>query len=105
MSELNLSLQPREFEVVIEYCIPCDYSEQALQVAEELLQNEQHRLERLVLVMGSKGIFEVKVEDEVIFSKKVTRRFPQPGEIVTHFRALVEADREREGAAGKQTLK
>ncbi|HZD11624.1 MAG TPA: Rdx family protein [Candidatus Binatia bacterium] len=96
MSELNLSLRPKKVEVSIEYCVPCDYSEQALRVAEELIQDEQHHLKRLVLVMGSKGVFEVKADDEVIFSKQALQRYPQAGEITARFREFFEASKERE---------
>ncbi|MFW5943284.1 MAG: SelT/SelW/SelH family protein [bacterium] len=96
MNDLNLSLQQKKVAVSIEYCVPCDYSEQALQVTQELIQNEQHRLKRLVLVMGSKGVFKVKVGGEVIFSKRAQQRYPQPGEIVARFQEAVEADPARE---------
>ena len=95
MNELNLSLQPKKLSVSIEYCVPCDYSRQALQVAEELIANEQHRLKRLVLVMGSNGVFEVRAEGDVIFSKKAMGRYPQQGEIDRRFRAFVAASREQ----------
>ena len=34
------------------------------------------------LVPGRGGIFDVIVDDELVFSKGVTGRFPDPGEIV-----------------------
>lgn len=37
---------------------------------------------RAELVRGSGGVFEVSVDDELIFSKEKTGRFPEPGEIV-----------------------
>lgn len=33
------------------------------------------------LIEGSKGIFDVKVDGKLIFSKYETGRFPEPGEI------------------------
>lgn len=36
---------------------------------------------RPLLVKGAGGVFEVKWGDELIFSKKKTGRFPQPGEV------------------------
>lgn len=44
------------------------------------------------LVKGSGGVFEVTVDNELIFSKKRTGRFPEPGE--------VESALERRAAAG-----
>jgi selT/selW/selH-like putative selenoprotein len=33
-------------------------------------------------VKGSGGVFEVTLDNQVIFSKKATGRFPLPGEVV-----------------------
>ncbi len=75
--------------VTVEYCVPCDYSAEALQVAEELVRNYQHVLDRLVLVISSKGVFEMKVDGELIFSKKALHRHPEPGEMLQLFNELV----------------
>jgi selT/selW/selH-like putative selenoprotein len=34
------------------------------------------------LIAGSDGIFDVKLDDRLIYSKTETGRFPEPGEIV-----------------------
>ena len=34
------------------------------------------------LIESSGGVFEVKINDQLIFSKKKLERFPNPGEIV-----------------------
>ena len=33
------------------------------------------------LVPGSGGVFEVTVDGNLVFSKKATKRFPEPGEV------------------------
>jgi selenoprotein W-related protein len=33
------------------------------------------------LIRGSGGVFEVRLDDELVFSKKALRRFPEPGEV------------------------
>jgi len=35
------------------------------------------------LIRGSGGVFEVKLGDQPVFSKKATGRFPEPGEVET----------------------
>jgi selT/selW/selH-like putative selenoprotein len=35
------------------------------------------------LIAGSGGVFEVKADDLLVFSKKVSGRFPEPSEIIT----------------------
>lgn len=49
----------------------------------------QYVLDGLALVISSKGVFEVKVDGELIFSKKALHRHPEPGEMVQLFRELV----------------
>lgn len=34
------------------------------------------------MIPGGRGVFDVKVEGELVFSKKMRHRFPDPGEIV-----------------------
>jgi selT/selW/selH-like putative selenoprotein len=38
------------------------------------------------LVKGTGGVFDIAVGDDLIFSKKRTGRFPQPGEVETALR-------------------
>lgn len=89
MSDVELSLTPKKHTVTIEYCVPCDYSARALQVAGELVRNYQHLLDNLVLEMGSKGVFAVRVNGDTIFSKRQEGRHPAEGEVLKRFRAHV----------------
>lgn len=34
------------------------------------------------MIPGDRGVFDVKVDGELVFSKKMRHRFPDPGEIV-----------------------
>ena len=62
-------------------------------MTEELLTTYQHIIERLDLITGSGGAFEVKVDDDLIFSKKtLQKRHAEPGEILTMFREIVGPD-------------
>jgi selenoprotein W-related protein len=54
-------------------------------VAEDLLGNYQHIIEQLTLVTGSKGVFDVRVDGEVIYSKHASGRHAQPGEVLEIF--------------------
>jgi len=85
----DLSLNPKKCQVSIEYCVPCDYSAQAFQVTEELLGNYQHVIDRLELITGSNGAFEVLVDGETLFSKKALKRHPEPGEVLQLFKEVV----------------
>lgn len=81
----DIPLQPQKHTVSIEYCVPCDYSQQALAAVEALVRDYQHLIDRLELVMGSKGTFDVTVDDTVIFSKAEQKRFPEDGEVLELF--------------------
>jgi selT/selW/selH-like putative selenoprotein len=62
-------------------------------VVDELLSNYQHVIESVQVVTGTKGAFEVRVDDDLIFSKKtMQRRHAQPGEILEIFRDIVGPD-------------
>jgi selenoprotein W-related protein len=43
---------------------------------------KKHPVERLTLVPSGGGIFEVRKDGAVVFSKKVVGRKPEPGEIL-----------------------
>ena len=58
-----------------------------MRAAQDLLFNYQHVIEDLRLVTGSKGVFEVVVDDDVIFSKQAEGRHAEPGEVLERFRS------------------
>lgn len=60
----------------------------------DLLSNYQHIIERLELVTGSAGVFDVVVDGEVLYSKHQTGRHADPGEVLELF-----TDRHAEGVA------
>ena len=52
----------------------------------DLLSNYQHVIGSLTLVTGSKGIFDVEVDGEMLYSKHATGRHAEPGEVLELFR-------------------
>jgi selenoprotein W-related protein len=77
-------------DVSIEYCVPCSYLPKAVAVVDELMSNFQHVIGRLTLVTGTKGVFDVRVDDRLIFSKKNNQnRHADPGEIAELFGEVV----------------
>jgi selenoprotein W-related protein len=61
-------------------------------VAEDILSQYQHVIKTFTFVTGSKGVFDVKVNDRLIFSKKERGRHAEPGEVLALFRELVGPD-------------
>ena len=68
-------------KIRIVYCVQWNYLPKAQVVASEIRQN--WLLESQVdLEEGSVGVFDVQLDDKIIFSKNIERRFPTEGEIV-----------------------
>jgi selenoprotein W-related protein len=57
-----------------------------VRVVSDLLSNYQHVIESLTLVMGAKGVFDVEVDGEMLYSKHSTGRHAEPGEVLALFR-------------------
>ena len=58
----------------------------------DLLSTYQHVIQSLTLVTGSKGIFDVEVDGELLYSKQATGRHAAPGEVLELFRNRYAAD-------------
>ena len=56
-----------------------------MSAAQDLIANYQHVIESLTFTMGTKGIFDVTVDGEVLYSKHATGRHAEPGEILALF--------------------
>lgn len=55
----------------------------------DLLTHYQHVIDKIQIITGSSGVFEVTVDGEVMYSKKQTGRHADPGEILELFTGLV----------------
>ena len=51
----------------------------------DLLSNYQHVIASLTLVTGSKGVFDVVVDGEILYSKHETGRHAEPAEVLERF--------------------
>jgi selenoprotein W-related protein len=59
---------------------------------QDLLSHYQHVIGDLRLVMGDKGVFDVEVDGELIYSKHAEGRHAKPGEVLQRFRELIGHD-------------
>ena len=57
-----------------------------MSAASDLLSTYQHVIGSLTLVTGSKGVFDVEVDGEMLYSKHATGRHAEPGEVLELFR-------------------
>ena len=76
-------------EVTIRYCSPCRYLPKAIQDADAILKELGESLSALRLVPGDHGVYDVAVDDTVVFSLEKTNRFPESTELIQEIRARV----------------
>jgi selenoprotein W-related protein len=55
----------------------------------DLLHDYQHVIDELTLVTGSRGVFDVEVDGELLFSKKAVGRHARDGEVLSLFRERI----------------
>jgi selenoprotein W-related protein len=53
---------------------------------QDLLSHYQHVIEEVRLVTGDKGVFDVRVDGDLVYSKRATGRHAKPGEVLQRFR-------------------
>jgi len=63
--------------------------------ANDLIHHYQHLLDELTLITGSAGVFDVIVNDEMLYSKADTGRHAEPGEVLSLFTAHLPDDTPR----------
>ena len=79
--------------VEIRYCTQCKFLLRAAWLAQELLSTFENELAEVILAPSKGGIFEVSLDDELIFSNKEAGRFPEAREIKEGIRDKVDPQR------------
>jgi selenoprotein W-related protein len=85
-----MAYKPR---VEIIYCAQCRFILRASWMTQELLMTFDTELGEVALVPGTGGIFEVRVNGELIWSKKERGCFPDPKELKQLVRDRVAPDK------------
>jgi selenoprotein W-related protein len=67
--------------VEIIFCTQCRWLLRAAWMAQELLTTFESELGEVALVPGTGGIFQVRLDGELIFSRKEAGRFPESKEL------------------------
>jgi selenoprotein W-related protein len=80
-------------QLEIEYCTQCRWLLRSAWMAQELLTTFERDLERVSLVPGSGGIFDIRLNNELIFSRKDAQRFPETKEIKQMIRDRIDPER------------
>jgi len=71
-------MKPR---VEIEYCTKCRWLLRAAWMAQELLTTFEAEIGEVALVPGTGGIFEIRAEGQVVWSRHERKRFPEIKEL------------------------
>ncbi len=79
--------------VEIIYCRQCKFMLRAAWFAQELLSAFEGELAEVAVVPGSGGIFEVKLDGEVIATNRETHRLPDIGEVKRFIRDRIAPER------------
>jgi selenoprotein W-related protein len=80
--------------VEIRYCTQCRWILRAGWLAQELLSTFDADLGEVALVPGTGGIFEVRVDGELVWSRKEQGRFPEAKELKQLVRDRVAPDKD-----------
>ena len=88
-------LEPKRSEnrVEIVYCTQCRWLLRAAWLAQELLSTFERELTEVALQPGEGGVFEVRANGEVVWSRKEEGRFPEAKELKQRIRDAVAPDK------------
>lgn len=89
-AEEDRSNAPR---IVITYCPRCRWLLRAAWMAQELLITFERELGEVALRPGAKGIYEIHLDDALIWSRATEGRFPELKELKQRVRDRIAPDR------------
>lgn len=81
------------YVIEIEYCTQCRWLLRSAWLAQELLTTFETDLNGVTLMPGTGGIFEVRLNGEVLFDRKAESRFPESKELKQLVRDRVNPDK------------
>lgn len=74
--ESDMTKTPKPL-LTIEYCTQCRWLLRAAWMAQEFLTTFEQELGGVTLVPGTGGLFEIRIEDRTLFSRKAEGGFPE----------------------------
>lgn len=86
-----MSEKPR---LTILYCRQCRWLLRASWMAQEMLTTFSEELGEVALIPGTGGIFEIRLGDELLWSRKERGRFPEMREIKQMVRDQIDPGRD-----------
>jgi selenoprotein W-related protein len=80
--------------IEITYCTQCRWLLRAGWIAQELLSTFSEELGEVALHPGRGGVFEVRLDGELLFSRAEQRRFPEAAELKQLVRNRIDPERD-----------
>ena len=80
-------------KVEIQYCRQCRWLLRATWMAQELLTTFDEEIGGVMLIPGTGGVLEVRVDGETVWSRKAEGRFPEIKELKQRLRDHVAPDK------------
>jgi len=80
--------------IEITYCTQCRWLLRAAWLAQELLTTFEQDLASVALKPGSSGIFDITVNQQLVFSRKAAGRFPEAKEVKQLVRDQIDPGRD-----------
>lgn len=87
-------IQMEKPKVSIAYCTQCNWLLRSAWMAQELLQTFATDLGEVALLPGTGGVFEIRVNGELIWERKRDGGFPGPKELKQRIRDVIDPDRD-----------
>jgi len=82
-------------QVRIRYCTGCHWLLRAAWLAQELLSTFEHDIAEVTLIPDDTGgVFDIHIDDQLIWSRAEQQRFPEPKEIKQVVRDVVAPGRD-----------
>jgi selenoprotein W-related protein len=88
------SAPARRPRLEIVYCRQCRWLPRAAWLAQELLTTFGEELGCVALVPATGGVFEVRLDGDLLFSRADARRFPEPKELKQRLRDRIAPGRD-----------
>lgn len=84
---------PNNPRIEIEYCTQCRWLLRAAWLAQELLTTFEEAIGEVALIPGKGGVFEIRADDQLLWSRKGEGRFPEAKEIKQRVRDRIAPDK------------
>lgn len=83
-----------QYIVEITYCTQCRWLLRAAWLAQELLTTFEQDLSSVALSPGNGGVFDITLNQQLIFSRKEAGRFPEAKEVKQLVRDYIDPNRD-----------